>query len=152
MYTIYKRLRFLSVPWLTYICGNSAVGKKHKLLNEFVCVFRNLKINACGRSVWSNIKLDLRSVEIHRSLFVTTASQLLGKRIKFQNRFHAITHACLNHTLCFFIREASIRTNNSTCYFRIMDTGFIVHFKYDGKCEFIFIRAKRADPVAEVLR
>ena len=81
VHAIDKRLGGASALHLADCLCHSLVGKEHKLLDEFVGVFRLLEIHIYGTTGLVDIESHLAAVEVDGAFLVATRPENFGKAV-----------------------------------------------------------------------
>ena len=108
MHTIHKRFRLLPLRHLPYALGHREVGQRHKLLDEFVGVFRFFEIHAYRVSVLVDFKTHLGAVELGACVVISAAARLFRELVKSENLTREVTFAGLYYLLSLLICEPAV--------------------------------------------
>ena len=82
MNTIGQCLGLHTLLHLTDTLRNGAVGKQHKLLDEFVGILRHLEITPYRLSILVDIEMQFLTIKLHCSVLESRLTQLLRQLVE----------------------------------------------------------------------
>ena len=87
MNTVRQRLGLHTLLHTADALCHRLVRQQHELLNEFVGIFRGLKVGLHGLALLVDVEMQFLTVELHRTVLKAGGTQFLGKGIKFDKQF-----------------------------------------------------------------